>query len=160
MNRKYVELERQYKVCNFRLKERFRWLLKRKGDIRLSLKRRGRSASLPRKPVSFPCVFPGRHRRKICANSLWLYSYFTQTSPSKNKNINYIFINLQVLRCLSSVMICDTVAWDLGICSIATNCTKYAWRTGSREAVTFQYELIKVFSLFVNKGIQIKIKWE
>ena len=43
-----------------------------------------------------------RHRRNICADSLWLYSYFTQTSPSKNKNINDIFIYLCVLRCLSS----------------------------------------------------------
>ena len=32
-----------------------------------------------------------RHRRKIGTNSLWLYSYSTQTLPSKNKNINYIF---------------------------------------------------------------------
>ena len=33
-----------------------------------------------------------RHRRKICANSLWLYYYYyyTQSLPSKNKNINYI----------------------------------------------------------------------
>ena len=42
------------------------------------------------------------HRRKICANSLWLYS------PSKNKNINYIFIYLRVLRCLSNGPIYDT----------------------------------------------------
>ena len=31
------------------------------------------------------------HRRKIGVNSLWLYSYYTQSSLSKNKNINYIF---------------------------------------------------------------------
>ena len=43
-----------------------------------------------------------RYRRKICANSLWLYPYYTQSSPSKNKNINYIFIYLQVFHCLSS----------------------------------------------------------
>ena len=42
------------------------------------------------------------HRRKIFANSLWLYSYYTQSSLSKNKNINYIFIYLRVLHCLSS----------------------------------------------------------
>ena len=46
--------------------------------------------------------------QKICVNSLWLYSYFTQTSPSKNKNINHIFIYLRVLRCLSSGPIYDT----------------------------------------------------
>ena len=33
--------------------------------------------------------------------TLWLYSYFTQTSPSKNRN-NYIFIYLRVFHCLSS----------------------------------------------------------
>ena len=43
-----------------------------------------------------------RHRRKICANSLWLYYYYRQPSPSKNKNVIYIFIYLRVLRCLSS----------------------------------------------------------
>ena len=57
------------------------------------------------------CVFSGcrntlqkgpHHRRKVCANSLWLYSYYTQSSPLKNKNIDYIFIYLRVLRCLSS----------------------------------------------------------
>ena len=41
------------------------------------------------------------HRRQICANSLWLYFYFTHTLPSKNKNINYIFMYLRILRCLS-----------------------------------------------------------
>ena len=43
-----------------------------------------------------------RHRRKICVNSLWLYSYYTQSLLSKNKDINYIFIYLQVLCCLLS----------------------------------------------------------
>ena len=42
------------------------------------------------------------HRRKIYANSLWLYSYCTQTTPSRNKNKNYIFIYIRVFRCLSS----------------------------------------------------------
>ena len=42
-----------------------------------------------------------RHRRKICANTLWLYSSYTQSSPSKNKDINYIFIYLRVFRCSS-----------------------------------------------------------
>ena len=43
-----------------------------------------------------------RHRRKTCTNSLWMYSYCIYSSPSKNKNINYIFfIYLWVLRCLS-----------------------------------------------------------
>ena len=49
------------------------------------------------------------YRRKICANSLWLYSYFAKTSPSKNKNMNYIFIYLRLLRCLSSWAKCDII---------------------------------------------------
>ena len=49
------------------------------------------------------------HRRKVCANSLWLYSYCTQSSPSKSKNINYIFIYLRGLRCLSSGSKCDSL---------------------------------------------------
>ena len=49
------------------------------------------------------------HRRKICANSFWLYSYFTQTLSLKNKNINHIFIYLRVLRCLSSSPIYNIV---------------------------------------------------
>ena len=36
------------------------------------------------------------HRRKICVNSFWLYSYDIQSSPSKNKHTNYIFIDLRV----------------------------------------------------------------
>ena len=84
-----------------------------KEETRWPLKRRGRSAGHSRKPVGSPlCVLRPlhyftkrgpRHRRKIWANSLWLYPYFTQTSPSKNKNINYIFIStsssLFVQRC-------------------------------------------------------------
>ena len=50
------------------------------------------------------------YRRKICTNELWLYSYNTQSSPSKNKNINYILIYLRVVCCLSSDAICDSWA--------------------------------------------------
>ena len=56
-----------------------------------------------------------RHRRKICANSLWLYSYYTQWSPSKNKNINYICIYLQVLHCLSTVQYTTLVTTTQGL---------------------------------------------
>ena len=38
-----------------------------------------------------------RHRRMIWANSLWLCYYYTQSSPSKNKNINYILIHQRIL---------------------------------------------------------------
>ena len=43
----------------------------------------------------------------MCKFALWLYSYFTQTSPSKNKDINYIFIYLRVFPCLSCGSIYD-----------------------------------------------------
>ena len=91
------DLKRKYKVCNFGLKAETHWPLKRRGR-------------LPR--VCSPAVAllhkkGPHHRRKMCANFLWLYSYFKQTSPSKNKNINYIFIDLRVFRCLSSGSICD-----------------------------------------------------
>ena len=83
-------LEKQYKVCNFELKTETRWSHKQ-------------TCQLPH--VCSPAVAlfhtkGPRHRRKICANSLWLYSYFTQTSPLKNKDINPIFIYLRVFRCL------------------------------------------------------------
>ena len=90
-------LERQYKVCNFGLKAETHWSLKQ-------------TCQLLR--VYFPVVAllikkGRRHRRKIYMNSRWLYSYFTQTSPSKNKDINYIFIYLGVFRCFSSGSIYD-----------------------------------------------------
>ena len=44
------------------------------------------------------------HRRCICINYLSLHSYFIQTLPSKNRNINYIFIYLRSLRCLSTAV--------------------------------------------------------
>ena len=56
------------------------------------------------------------YRRKICVNSLWLYSYYIQSSPSKNENINDIFIYVRVLRCLSSGSIYDSswvVLWKI-----------------------------------------------
>ena len=114
------DLKRKQKVCNLELKVEIRWSLKRRGKVRWSLKQRGEvrwslnrkeTRCLSSRPVSFSCVFSGRrtisqkgsqHRRKIGANSLWLYSYYTQSSPSKNKNINYICIYLRVFRCVSS----------------------------------------------------------
>ena len=112
----HMGLEKKYKVCNFGLKAEIQWSLKRRGEVRRSLKRRERPAGHWSIPVISSSVFSGRrtssqkgprYKRKICANSLWLYSYYTQSSPSKNKNMNYIFINLRVLRCLSSGAICD-----------------------------------------------------
>ena len=66
--------------------------------------------SAPR--VCFPAVAllhkkGPHHKRKIYGNHLLLYSYYTQSLPSKNKNIHYIFIYLGVLRCLSSGAIYD-----------------------------------------------------
>ena len=79
---------------------------------------RQRPAGHSSRPVTSPVCDPRlshyftkrvpRNRRKICANSLWLYSYFTQRSQSKNKNINYNLIYLRVFRCLSSGSIYET----------------------------------------------------
>ena len=84
-----VGVERKYKVCNFGQKGETRWSLKQ-------------TCQLPRvfSPANALIHTKGpRHRIKIWANSPWLYSYFTQTSPSKIKNINYIFIYLCGLLC-------------------------------------------------------------
>ena len=114
----FMELERQYKVCNFGLKAEIQWSIKQRGDVCWSLKQRERPAGHSSRPVSFLWVFSGYcttsqkgpcHRRKICANFLWLYSYNIQSSPSKNENINYIFIYLRVFHCLSSCLIYATL---------------------------------------------------
>ena len=111
-------LKREYKVCNFGLKVEIRWSLKRRGEGCWSLKRRRdplvTQADLSGPRVRSPAVAlfhkKGlRHRRKICANSSWLYSYDIQSSPSKSKNINYMFIYLGVHHCLSSGAICDSI---------------------------------------------------
>ena len=75
------------------------------------LSREGRDPLVTQADLSAPRVYSPaaaqlhkngpRQRRKICANSLWLYSNDIQASPSKNKNINIIFIYLRVFRCLS-----------------------------------------------------------
>ena len=95
----HVGVERQYKVCKFGLKEEICWSLKQTCWLPHVC-----SPAVALLHTKGPC-----HRRKICVNSPWLYSYFTQTSLSKNKSINYIFIYLWVLRCLSSGTICDTI---------------------------------------------------
>ena len=66
-------------------------------------------SSRPDSCVCSPAVLllhkKGPCHRRLCVNPPWLYSYYTQSSPSKNKNINYIFIYLRVLRRLSSCAI-------------------------------------------------------
>ena len=101
-------LKRQYMVCNFGLKAEIHWSLKRRE------RSAGRSSDGEKRPtghssisVSSPAVsllhkMGCRHRRKICAKSPRLYSYYTQSSTSKYKNINYIYIYLRVFRCLTS----------------------------------------------------------
>ena len=108
------DLKRQYNVCNFVLKAQTLW----------SLEWRERPAGLSSRSVCSSYVFSGRrptsprHRRKICANSLWMYSYEIQSPSSKNKNINYISIYQRVFRCLCSGSICDTATtwkrWEKG----------------------------------------------
>ena len=92
-------IERKYKVCNFGLKQRreVHWSLKRRGEVRWSLKQ--------------TChVFSGRRsnthkgsppqKKDMCKLSDCIPT--SHTLPSKNKNINYIFIYRRVLCCLSS----------------------------------------------------------
>ena len=87
---------------------------------------RQRPAGHSSRPVSSLCMFGSRttsqkvphHKRNIYAISLRLYSYYTQSSPSKNKNISYIFIYLRVLPCLSSWTICDTYSKHICIITI------------------------------------------
>ena len=47
------------------------------------------------------------HRRNICANSDCIST--SHTSPPKNKNINYLFKYLRVVRNFSSGSICDSI---------------------------------------------------
>ena len=85
---------KEYKVCNFGLSKR------PTGHSSKSV-----SSFLCSPVVALIHAKGPRLRRKICANSLWLYSYFTQTSPSKNKNMNYIFIYLRGFRYINYIFI-------------------------------------------------------
>ena len=89
------------------------------GERAARLSSEGRDLLVTQADLSAPSVFSPaiaqlhkkgpRNRRKICANSLWLYFYSTQASLSKNKNMNYTFIYLRVFRCLSSGAICNNI---------------------------------------------------
>ena len=102
------DLKRKYEVCNFGRKVVTHW----------PLKRRAWSTGHSSKPVGFlVCVLwplhyftksvPTTEERYV--QTLGMYSYCTQTLPSKNENINYIFIYLRVFRCLSSSATYDTI---------------------------------------------------
>ena len=89
-----------------------------------------------------------RHRRKICVNSLWLYSYFTQTSPLKNKNIYYIFTYLRGLRCLSSGTICDTTTVLRWLSYKITNEGWYAIKY--RNQIKYNFKITsRLFEIFI-----------
>ena len=109
-------LERQYMISNFGLKAEICWLQQAKRDP-LVTQAKGKdplvSQTKGRDPLVTQenlCVFSSRRttsqkgslpqKKDMC--ELSLHSYFTQTSLSKNKNINYIFIYLRVFCCLSS----------------------------------------------------------
>ena len=85
------DLKKRYKICKFGLKAKTHRTLKQTCQLLVC------SPAVALLHKKGP-----RHRRKICANSLWLYPYNTQSSLSKNKNINHIFTYLQVFCCLSS----------------------------------------------------------
>ena len=81
-----------------------------------------RHTSHSSRPASSLCVFSSRRttsqkgslsQKRICANSLWQYSYYTQSSASKNENINYIFIHQRDFCCLSSGAICNSFINEL-----------------------------------------------
>ena len=55
------------------------------------------------------------HRRKICVDTLWLYSYFTQTSPSNNINVNYIFVYRHMWHVCTCACICMCVCMSIYI---------------------------------------------
>ena len=122
----FIGLERQYKVCNFGMKTEIQWSLKRCGEVHWSLRQGERPAGYSSIPVSSSCVFSSRHtisqkgsppqKKDMCE----LYSYYTQSSPSKNKYINYIFIYLLVFRYLSSGQ-CSTVLLQI-LSSLARVC--------------------------------------
>ena len=90
-----------------------------KGERSAGLSNEGRDPLVTQADLSAPRVcFPAVaqlhkkdpcHRRKICVNSLWLCSFYTQSSLLKNKSINYVFIYLGVLRCLSCGLKCNTI---------------------------------------------------
>ena len=80
-----------------------------KGETRWSLKPTCQLLVCVLQPSHYFTKRVPHHRRKIYADSLWLYSYYTQSFPSKNKNIDYIFIYLWVFRYLSSGQIYDTM---------------------------------------------------
>ena len=97
-------------VCNFGLKKEIHWersagrsseggdllVCQAKEETRWSLKQTCQLLWVCAPAVALLHKKSRCHKRKICANSFWLYSYFTQASPSKNKNINYIFMYLRV----------------------------------------------------------------
>ena len=81
-----------------------RWSLKWRGETCRSLQQTCHVCS----PATALLHKKGlHHRRKICANSLRQYSYYTQSLTSKNRNINYISIYLQFFRCWSCGAKCD-----------------------------------------------------
>ena len=83
------------------------WSHKRRGEIRWSLKRRERPAGHSSKYVV--CVFRPSHyytkrfpaTEERYARTLSDCIPITQSSPSKIKNVDFIFIYLRVFRCLS-----------------------------------------------------------
>ena len=116
------ELESQYKVSNLGLKAEIRGrdplVAPAKERNPVVAQTKGKGSLVTQVDLSAPHVCSPavallhkkslRQRKKICANSLWLHSNYTKSLPSKNKNINYIFIYVRVFRCLSSGAIYDT----------------------------------------------------
>ena len=107
----------QYKVCKFGLNWRDSLasqatgrdplVAQVKGETRWSLKQTCQIlVRVLRPPNYFTKRVPATEERYVRTLSDCVPTY-TQSSPSKNKNINYMCIYLRVLHCLSSSAICD-----------------------------------------------------
>ena len=101
----------------------------------------------------------GPRHRKMC--KLWLYSYYTQLSPMKNKNINCIFIYPWVLRCLSSSAICDTCR--LLSCSLIIipeiRMLKYSWWRDNSKIEMGIHEKTLMVSVYCCLSLWLFIQW-
>ena len=125
-----LKLEREYKVCNLGLKERSRGR-SNEGERSTGLSSEGRDPLVTQADLSAPRVCSpavaqlhnkvSRHRRKICANSLRLYNYYTQSSPSRIKIwiiFSYIYESFVVCPAVQYTTIPQHLFLRLGLVSL------------------------------------------
>ena len=113
-NIRFVNLDWRGDPLITQAKTKILWSLKRKRVVRWSLKRRERSSGHPSKHVMSVLRPSLLYTQMVPATAEKYVRTFSDsiptshTSPSKNKNINYMFIYLRVHHCLSDGAICDT----------------------------------------------------